>query len=196
MPRATSECDGQRRTMESRHVRYDDSCVLPLTAADARLSLSTSSMQMRSVWATAVARLSAFEPHLAVNIVTQVHLGISPVISHRQVVVEQFNVLARRLTAAAQRSNPVATQRATSVAPMHVTDLESGSVTASWNAIVRRALRDSPSLFHVVHLEVAERDVPCVAKAATYNALVLRESSGSSARGTSTYLHRSADSQC
>jgi hypothetical protein len=59
---------------------------------------------------------------------------------------------------------------------MHVTDLESGSVTAAWNAVVRRALRDAPCLLHIVHLEVAERDVPCVAKAATYSALDLNVS--------------------
>jgi len=58
---------------------------------------------------------------------------------------------------------------------MHITDLESGSVTAAWNTIVRRALRDAPCLLHVVHLEVAERDVPCVTKAATYNASHISE---------------------
>ena len=125
------------------------------------------------MWTTPVTRFRTFEPNLAVNIVTKVYIGISPIISNRQVVVEQFNVLAGRLIAAAQRGNPVATQRTTSLAPMHVTDCESRSVTAARNAVVRRALSDAPCLLHVVHLEVAEGNVPSVTKAATYNPLVL-----------------------
>jgi hypothetical protein len=78
---------------------------------------------------------------------------------------------------------------------MHLTDLESGRVTAAWNAVVRRALRDAPCLLHVVHLEVAEGDVPCVAEASTYSELDALHS-GSLAGNTMTYLHRLADSRC
>jgi hypothetical protein len=170
---------------------YDGRYVLLLTAADARPTRST----LPSVWTTSVAWLRTFKADLTVHVVTQVHLGISSIVSYCQVVVEQLDALAGRLAAAAQRGNPVATQCTASITPMHLTDLESGRVTAAWHAVVRGALRDSPCLLHVVHLKVTERDVPCVAIASTYSELdVLR--SKSLARDTMTYLHRLADSQC
>ena len=52
---------------------------------------------------------------------------------------------------------------------MHFADLELGRVTAARHAIVRSALRYGPRLFHVVHLEVTERDVSGVAEATTYS---------------------------
>lgn len=77
---------------------------------------------------------------------------------------------------------------------MHVTDLESRCITAAWHAVVGRALRNAPCLLHVVHLEVTERDVPCVAEAATYSMsdmLTLVPL----AREQATHLHRWADTQ-
>lgn len=53
---------------------------------------------------------------------------------------------------------------------MHVTDLEPRRVAPALDPVVGRALRDVPRLFHVMHLEVAERDVPCVPEPATYMA--------------------------
>lgn len=78
---------------------------------------------------------------------------------------------------------------------MHLTDLESRCIAAAWHAVVGRALRNAPCLLHVVHLEVTERDVPCVAEAATYNmsdvsTLVLF------ARDKATHLHHWVDTQC
>jgi hypothetical protein len=52
---------------------------------------------------------------------------------------------------------------------VHIADLELGSVTTTWHAVVRSALRDGPRLFHVVHLEVTERDVSGVAEATAYS---------------------------
>jgi hypothetical protein len=52
---------------------------------------------------------------------------------------------------------------------VHIADLELGRVTAAWHAIVRSTLRNGPGLFHVVHLEVTERDVSGVAEATTYS---------------------------
>jgi hypothetical protein len=127
------------------------------------------------VWATSVARLSTFKADLTVHVVTQIHLGILSIVSYCQVVVEQLDALTGRLAAAAQRGNPVATQCTTSIAPMHLTDLESRRITAAWHAVVRSALSDAPGLLHVVHLEVAEGNVPCVTKTSTYSELdVLR----------------------
>jgi hypothetical protein len=157
---------------------YDGRYVLSLTAADARPTRSA----LPSVWTAAIAWLRTFKADLTVHVVTQVHLGISSIFSYC-------------LAAAAQRGNPVATKCTTSITPMHLTDLESGRVTAAWHAVVRGALRDAPCLLHVVHLKVVERDVPCVAIASTYSELdALR--SRSLARDTMTYLHRLADSQC
>lgn len=51
---------------------------------------------------------------------------------------------------------------------MYLTDLELGCVASTWNPVVRRTLSDSPCLLHIVHLKIAEGDVPCVAEAATY----------------------------
>jgi hypothetical protein len=162
--------DAYRRTVVPRHARHDDRYLRSTVDSCRRTHCHPCP---RSVWTAPVARFRTFKPNLTVNIVTQIHVGVSPIASNRQVIVEQLDVLAGRLTTAAQRGNPVATQRTTSVAPMHVTDFKSGSITATRNAVVRRALCDAPCLLHIVHLEVAEGDVPCVTKAAAYNTLVL-----------------------
>ena len=62
------------------------------------------------MWAAVVARLRAVEADLAVDIITQIHLGISTIISYGEVVVEKLDVLAWRLAAAVQCGHPVATQ--------------------------------------------------------------------------------------
>jgi hypothetical protein len=140
-----------------------------LTAADAwPNALCTTHPGACSLRAAPVAWCRTLEPDLAVNVVTQVRLGLSSIGQH-QVVVEQLNVLAWRLGTAVQRGNGVTPDSSTGITPMHFADLELGRVTAARHAIVGGALRDGPRLFHVVHLEVTERDVSGVAEATTYS---------------------------
>jgi len=75
---------------------------------------------------------------------------------------------------------------------VHIADLELGGVTTAWHAIVRGALRDGPRLFHVVHLEVTERDVSGVAEAATYSVSAVFIELGTLVREAATYLRHLA----
>jgi hypothetical protein len=139
--------------------------IVCLTAADAW----PNALRPCSLRAAPVAWCRTLEPNLAVNVVTQVRLGLCSPISQRQVVVEQLDVLAWRLGTAVQRGDGVTPYSSTGITPMHFADLELGRVTAARHAIVRSALRYGPRLFHVVHLEVTERDVSGVAEATTYS---------------------------
>jgi hypothetical protein len=136
-----------------------------LTAADAwPNALLSGACSFR---AAPIAGCRTLEPNLAIHVVTQVRLDLFSI--ERQFIVEQLNVLAWCLGTAVQRGNLVTPHSAAGIPPMHIADLELGRVTAAWHSIVRSALRYGPRLFHVVHLEVTERDVSGIAEATTYN---------------------------